>query len=257
MDNASADGSPAMVAGDFPTVELVSLNHNVGFARAANEGARRGRAPYLFFLNPDATVDAATVPILVRFLADHPGAAVVGPRVVRPDGTLETTMRDEPTASNLLREHIPFAKRKTARFDAHERRRRCAWLVGAALMVRRAAYDAVGGFDENFPLYYEDADLCLRLGDAGHEVWLEPAARLSHVGAASALSTFGSRERIRVEYVRARSRLISKRRGGRGLFSYRLAYSALLGSRWFAAALRPGRAARAFQAQLLAALWGK
>jgi hypothetical protein len=246
VDNGSADGSAELVRSDFGAAALIARADNAGFARAANEGARATEAPYLFFLNPDTVVHDGALPALAAFLDAHPRAAVVAPRLHTPAGRLESTLRDEPTAFNLLREHLPLFRRRAARWDRHERRRRADWIVGAALLVRRAAFDAVGGFDERFPLYYEDADLCLRLGDAGYECWLEPAARITHYGGASALAAFGSAAEVRLRYLAARDALIRRRRGAAAATRYRLGQAVFLAGRWLGAALRGDRDAQAF-----------
>jgi N-acetylglucosaminyl-diphospho-decaprenol L-rhamnosyltransferase len=257
VDNASRDGSAEMVRREFPAGELVALAENVGFARAANLGAGRAATPYIFFINPDAEATPAAPAALADFLDTHPAAAVVGPLVVGPDGSPESTQRDEPTAWNLAREHLPLLKNVTSRRAGHNLRRRTDWLVGAALMVRRDAFVRVGGFDESFFLYYEDADLCLRLRDAGHEIWFEPGARVVHVGGASALPTFGSAAAVQLEYLRRRNHLILKRRGRAALARYRLAQTAFLTARRFAAALGGDRVAASRWAEAVRVTWEK
>jgi len=257
VDNGSRDSSAEMVKTEFGAVRLVARADNAGFAAAANEGARLARGEYIFFLNPDAEVVAGAADALASFLGANPRAAAAAPRVETPAGELERTLRDEPTAFNLAREHLPGLKRGTARFSPHDTRRRADWIVAAALMVRREVFEKIGGFDEAFALYYEDADLCLRLGDAGYEVWLEPAARVAHVGGASALPAFGSRAEVKLRYFRARNRLIRKRRGPGGLLCYRLLMSLLLGRRWIREAARGDGEERRFQRKALAAVWGK
>jgi len=221
VDNASADGSVEMVRDDFPETRIIARGDNAGFARAANEGARFAAGPYIFFLNPDAFLHEGCLERLTAFLVDRPAAAIAAPRIVDPEGRLESTLRDEPGALNLLLEHLPLIKAGTARFDPHNRARRADWIVGAALLVRRDAFEKLGGFDESIDLYYEDADLCLRFGDAGYEVWYEPSASVTHVGAASALAAFGSRGEIYLRYLAARNRLVRRRRSPLGHFAYR------------------------------------
>lgn len=252
VDNASGEGSAEMVRADFPEARLIARGNNAGFARAANEGARFATGPYIFFLNPDAFLHEGCLERLVGFLAERPVAAVVAPRIVDPQGRLESTLRDEPGAFNLLHEHLPFLRGGTARFGPHDRRRRADWIVGAALLVRRDAFEHVGGFDESIELYYEDADLCLRFGDAGYEVWYEPAATVTHVGAASALAAFGSRGEIYLRYLAARSRLVRQRRGPLGYGAYRVALACWLVLKGAAATLAGDRdkrllCARAFK----------
>lgn len=257
VDNASADGSADMVGTGFPRVRLLALTENVGFGRAANLGARLTQAPYILFLNPDAAVMPGGVKTLADFLDRRPAAGAVGPRVVNPRGELEPTMRDDPTVWNLLREHLPVIKNSTGRFGAHDKRRQIDWLVGVTLMVRREAFEKIGGFDEKIFLYYEDADLCLRLRDAGYEIWFEPAATVTHQGAASAIQAFGSAEGILLRQIKARLAFISRRWGKGAAARHRFALSVFLWARWLSAFARGDRRQQEFVRRALAAAYGK
>lgn len=241
VDNASADASAEMVRADFAEVRLIARGDNAGFARAADEGAHFAAGPYILFLNPDAYLHEGCLERLAAVMAARPRTAVAAPRISDPEGKLESTLRDEPGAFNLLREHLPLLKNGTARFSPHDRPRRADWIVGAALLVRREAFERIGGFDPSIDLYYEDADLCLRLGDAGYEIWFEPAAAVTHVGAASALAAFGSRAEIHLRYLAARRRLVHRRRGPLGYGAYRFALAIWLYLKIIAALLAGNR----------------
>jgi len=124
-------------------------------------------------------------------------------------------------------------------------------------MVRRPAFDEIGGFDENIFLYYEDADLCLRLRDAGYEIWFEAAAKVVHEGGASARQLFGSNEEINLQYLAARGRFLRRRRGVAAWRRYQLALTAFLVGRWVQAALAGDGKRRHFQQAALRATWRK
>ncbi len=175
VDNASPDDSVETIA-DLP-VELVRSERNGGFSYGCNLGAARGRAPYLLFLNPDARIGADALESMLSALRNDPDTAIVGPRIVDDDGELAWSLRRFPrhrsTFAQALFAHrlLPQAAwtdeliRDPAVYDMPGTPE---WLSGACMLVRRTAFEEVGGFDEGFFLYCEDTDLCRRLRDAGH-----------------------------------------------------------------------------------------
>ena len=209
VDNASPDDSVETIA-DLP-VEIVRSPKNGGFSYGCNLGARHGRAPYLLFLNPDARADEAALDALTGALAADPRIALAGPRIRDEDGGLAWSQRRFPRLRSTFAQAV-FLHRlwpKAAWTDelirdaaAYERPADPDWLSGACMLVRREAFEAVGGFDEGFFLYCEDTDLCRRLRDAGHTVRFEPAAEVHHVGGASsgAGETRAIAARSRVRY---------------------------------------------------------
>jgi N-acetylglucosaminyl-diphospho-decaprenol L-rhamnosyltransferase len=196
VDNESSDGSLASVAG-LPLRALAS-GRNGGFGFGCNLGAADGRAPYLLFVNPDATIDRQTLDVLVAELEADPGLAAAGPRILDSDGSLQRTQRNYPRLRSTWAQTL-FVHRIAPRarwadeviWDAaaYERAGSPDWLSGACLLVRREAFEAVGGFDERFFLYCEDIDLCRRLRQAGHDLRFGPGATVRHVGGASAPRT--------------------------------------------------------------------
>lgn len=199
VDNASSDDSAAAVETEYPHVILQANRTNVGYARAANQAMSRCKAKYVLLLNADTLIRPRTLVELKRYLDHHPRAAIVGPRLEEPDGTLQASCYPFPTPLNTflenstiavvvgrrIRRHIPFLRNLYLRTWPHARPRIVPWVKGAALAVRRDAFEAVGGFDESFFMYFEDADLCYRLGRCGWEVHFTPTATVVHVGGAS------------------------------------------------------------------------
>ena len=192
VDNASPDDTLAAVA-DLP-VEVVRSPRNGGFSYGCNLGAKRGEAPLLLFLNPDARIGEAALYRLWQTLADHPAAALAGPRIREPDGDARVEPAALPEAALHVRPGalpapprpaIRMVRRADPRPLGLRAPRRPEWVSGACMLVRRDAFEAIGGFDEHFFLYCEDTDLCRRLTDAGHEIRFEPAAEVRHVGGAS------------------------------------------------------------------------
>jgi N-acetylglucosaminyl-diphospho-decaprenol L-rhamnosyltransferase len=211
VDNASPDDGLATVA-DLPA-RLVPAGRNGGFSFGCNLGASFGSAPYVLFVNPDARVEPAALKALVRVLDEDPALALAAPRILREDGTLHYSQRQAPRLRSTWAQafflHRVF--RRAGWADelvrdpaAYERPGSPDWLSGACMLVRRSAFEQVGGFDEGFFLYCEDTDLCVRLRAAGHGLRFEPSAVVQHVGGASAprSATLVVAARSRVRYAR-------------------------------------------------------
>lgn len=185
IDNGSSDGSPELVHGEFPTVRVHTETGNPGYGAAANLAVRELSTRYVLLLNADTELTSGAVTALVAYLDDHASVAMAGPRIVTVAGTYEPSAHDFPTPMALLlaesgvRRLLGVARR-------HEWRPRSVdWVLGAALAIRREAFDAVGGFDEAYFLYHEEVDLCYRLRAAGWEIHYAPVATVLHVGGAS------------------------------------------------------------------------
>jgi GT2 family glycosyltransferase len=179
VDNASSDRSAEIA--EAAGARVVRNCDNRGFAAAANQGAALGRADSILFLNPDATVSAADLALLVRALGD-PTVAAAGPRLVHPDGSEQRAWWPFPSPALTWREAVGLERLRTRRPAADGT---VDFVVGACLLVRRDTFERLGGFDERFWLYGEEADLCRRIAESGLRVVHVPAARALHVGAAS------------------------------------------------------------------------
>lgn len=185
VDNASTDGSAALIRREFPHVLLLENAVNRGFAAAANQGAALARGTYLLFLNPDTELGPGAIATISRALETNPRLGAVGCQVKNPDGTLQPSMGRFPTVANLIINRLPVVKRIVPSYFInvpwyYYAARSPDWIMGACLMVRKAAFTAVGGFDEEFFLYGEDVDLCYRLGQAGWQLAYLPNAWVIH-----------------------------------------------------------------------------
>ncbi len=202
VDNASTEGGLEALAARFPEVRLIRNRVNVGFARAVNQAVERSGGAYVFLLNPDTWLMNDAPAILADWLEAHPRAAGAGPRLRNPDGSLQTSTYRFPTlfqsAAHLfwlkklmpvdrLRGRLPgWLGRRFGQMDPHDRARVVDYCTGAALMIRRTAWDRLGGLDERFFLYYEEKDFCLRARGAGGDIWFVPQAEVAHhIGASS------------------------------------------------------------------------
>ena len=194
VDNASDDGSAEMVASDYPYVELTDNDKNIGYAAANNQALRAARARYKLLLNPDVTVKPGALPALLEFVQQHPSAAAVAPRLVYTDGRLQYSCRRFPTPDIILWEVFGlsriaprsriFGKYRMPWWDYVETRQ-IAPPMASALLLNGDALDQIGPFDEDFPIFFNDVDLCYRLKQAGWEIWFTPAAEMIHEHGAS------------------------------------------------------------------------
>jgi GT2 family glycosyltransferase len=207
VDNASEDGS-ADAAREHPArPRVLASPTNVGFARACNRGAGATTAPLILFLNPDAEVTPGAVETLVAAVESSPDVGVAGPLTRDPDGTVQVSTGPDLTlgAERRQRRLVRGVRRREPRAVAeaaarHAREREPDWVSGACLLARRKAFEAVGGFDEAFFLYEEDADLCRRIRQAGWRVLFTPAAAVRHQLGRSMAHTPG---RARLAYQRS------------------------------------------------------
>lgn len=198
VDNASGDGSVAMARAEFPDVTVVALDANAGFARASNLAARRTKAARLLLLNPDATVASDTIRVLNGTLDGLPRAAAVGPRILNPDGSFQSCGYRFPTLLAEVRQSKNVNRWLSALLGplppalAPEETTEVDWCDGACMLVRREAFDAQGGLDEQYFLYGEELDWCFNARRLGWTIHVEPSARVWHHRGQSGAATSGS-----------------------------------------------------------------
>ena len=214
VDNGSTDGTVDLVREQFPHVRVIE-QENRGMGGGNNTGMRAADGRYYFLLNSDAWVVGDGLDKLIAFADVHPEAAVVGPRLSNPDGSLQRSVRGEPTLWRLATEYL-FIRKLAPRsrrlnplyaggFD-HTEVTEADWLFGPALLVRREAVDAVGLFDEDFFMFSEEVDWMTRFRRAGWKVLFYPDAEVVHVGGASHGGT------LYVENLRGHLRWFAKHR---------------------------------------------
>ena len=180
VDNASSDASLDGAGGNANRVHFIRNSSNLGFAGGVNQAFAATSSPYVLILNPDIGVPPGVVNRLRRFFDDHPRAAAIGGHV---GGTY--LPRRLPTARSLILENIGL--KKPAAIPAGTEPYEVEQPAAAALMIRRAAFQEIGGFDPRFhPAWYEDVDFCKQLKTAGWQVYFDPAARFTHEGGYSA-----------------------------------------------------------------------
>lgn len=193
VDSASVDGSTEMVRVEFPWVRLIPRGENVGFPRGNNIGLAEARGDYLLLLNPDTVVLDDALAMMVAYLTTHLDVGAVGPLLLNPDGSIQSSRRRFPTlatgffestwleglAPGLLRRYYALDLPDDATADVD-------WLTGACIMIPRAVYEQIGGLDEGYFMYSEELDWCRRIKEAGWRVVYHPMARIiHHVGKSS------------------------------------------------------------------------
>jgi GT2 family glycosyltransferase len=193
VDNASNDGSQKIVAEFSSHATLIANRENVGFARAVNQALGATTAPLVLIMNPDCRLVAGAILALRAELNLHEYCAIAGPRILNPDGTVQGSARGDPdmltglfgrtAALGKAAPWFSIAKRNIVSDAAIRSGHQSVvvdWVSGACMLAKREALANVNGFDERYFLYWEDADLCRRLRDAGYHVRYVPGATAIH-----------------------------------------------------------------------------
>jgi len=193
VDYESDRTALAAAVGPHAHVSVVPRTDNLGFAAGVNLAAARARAPFLLLLNPDTVLDGPLIEVLERLMASDTALGVVGPRVLNADGTIQRSARRFPGVTTLLggrsswlSRHFPnnwFSRRNLIDAAAPTD---VDWVSGSCLMTRRDLFESLGGLDESFFMYWEDADYCRRIESAGYRCVYAPVASVRHVGGVSA-----------------------------------------------------------------------
>ena len=257
VDNASGDDVGERLAREVPQARVVAEPANRGYGAACNRGARETERPYLFLLNSDACVRPEAIGALVEALESDAGAAAAGPRLTGPDGALQSSIRLLPTPWRIFCEssglaflaggRAPFSGHAATRQD-HSALRAVEALMGAALLVRRTAFEEAGGFDESFFLYAEETDLMARWRDAGWRLLYVPEAEVVHGGGRSGGDRlFGQLHASLVRYVEKHHGRLAARVSAAAL-------DAGAALRYAVAGLTPGRRGRERRDRYRAAL---
>jgi N-acetylglucosaminyl-diphospho-decaprenol L-rhamnosyltransferase len=220
VDHGSTDGTLELVREGFPRVRLVG-QENRGLGAGWNRGLRETSAPFVLVLNSDAWLVDEAGERLLAFAEEHERAGFVAPRLLNTDGTLQPSVRAFPTPWRLATEYLflrklaPRSRALNAFYGAgfaHDEAREIDFAKAAAFLLRRAAFDEVGGFDEEFFLFSEETDWCYRARLKGWASFFNPEAEVVHVGGASWRRESATLYR---EQVRGHLRFLAKHEGRR------------------------------------------
>lgn len=190
VDNASSDESVTLVEQEFPQVRLIASKENLGYTGGNNLGVKQAQGRYLLILNPDTEIVGNALQQMVVYLDEHPEVGVVGPQLLYPDGSIQSSRRRFPQLMMAFFLGTPLSWRwfpdnklahlyNVADKSDHEIQP-VDWLVGAALMIRREAWQTVGPFDEEYFMYFEEVDWCRRCQRAGWGIHYLPTAQIIH-----------------------------------------------------------------------------
>jgi N-acetylglucosaminyl-diphospho-decaprenol L-rhamnosyltransferase len=220
VDHGSGDGTLGRVRERFPEAIVVE-QENKGFGAGNNAGMQAASGRWYLLLNSDAWLEPGALEALVEFGDAHPDAAVVGPRLLNPDRSLQRSVRGFPSVWRIATEYL-FLRKLAPRSRAlnafyvggfdHDTAREAEFLMGSVLLVRPEAVEAVGGFDERYFMFSEETDWCYRFREAGWKVWFFPGAEAVHVGGATTQQNWGPMFR---EQVRGHLRFLADHRGER------------------------------------------
>lgn len=228
-DNAPGTPDDASRLAEKHRAQYVALPENPGYGGAVNAGVRALPAgvDWVMISNPDVVLAPGTIDLLREAAERDPAIGAVGPAVLNPDGSVYPSARSVPSLRTgvghalfvNLWQRNPWTLAYRRESDPSDETRDAGWLSGSCLLVRRSAFDAVGGFDDGYFMYFEDVDLGFRLGRAGYRNVYEPSAKVTHVGAHSTGSE--SARMVAAHHASAR-RFLSKKYAGWWLWPVRV-----------------------------------
>lgn len=194
VDNNSLDQTIKIVKEQYPQVNFIRNKYNLRYAQANNQGIENSQGEYLLLLNPDTEVFENSLTAMIQFMEENPQAGALGPQLLNPDGTVQPSCREFPTYATLLWEFSGLSKLfpkskifghwRMGYFDFNQTRE-VDQPMGSCLLLRRKALNDVGVFDRNFPMFFNDVDLCYRIKKAGWRIHFFPYAHIMHHKGAS------------------------------------------------------------------------
>lgn len=192
VDNASHDGSVEAIRSTFPDVHVLANADNAGFGAANNQAMRQAGGEFFLLINSDAFVHSGAIATLIAEASSDPQIAVVGPRLLNADGSLQPSCWRFPSPGRVWLENLGLSSlfAHDSRFGdysgwTHDERREVDFVSGACFLIRREVWERSGGFDEAFKLYAEETDWQKRLRRDGWKIVFVPQAQVTHLGGAS------------------------------------------------------------------------
>lgn len=189
VDNNSGDDSVYLLRSDFPEITVIDNKENLGLASGVNVGISHATGNYFLVLNPDMIALPGSVKTLVDFMEKHPDVGMAGGKLISPNGKLQYSCYRFYTPMTIVYRRTFLGKTAAGKaatrsflmkdFD-HKENREVDWLMGSCLIVRKTAWEEVGGMDEQYFLYFEDVDWCRRMWEKRWKVMYAPKAVFSH-----------------------------------------------------------------------------
>lgn len=213
VDNASRDGSVAMVRESFPGVDIIENSENRGFSAANNQALRIMKGRYALLLNTDTILTEGAVHELVAFMDGHDEVGMAGGQLLHEDGSRQNSVANFPTLFSLLMNlpllEVLFPARYPSKRYEHREPLPVESVIGACMLVRGKAMDEVGTLDEGYFFFFEETDWAFRMQGAGWKVYHVPSARIYHLQGRS----IGRDASSRIAFYRSRYRFFGKWRG--------------------------------------------
>ena len=247
VDNGSTDGAPEQAVVDHDNVALIHTGDNIGYGAAANVGARGATQSWLLVANPDVIWDVGALDELLAAASRWPRAAALGPGIRTPTNELYPSARGFPSLGRGIAHALlgwiwpsnPWTASYRRERGAAEERAIDGWLSGSCLLLRREAFEAVGGFDQSYFMYFEDTDLCERLLRAGWQNVYVPSAQVTHEGGHATESGRGRSPVMLRAHHRSAYRYLARKYSGPRWAPVRLVLAAGLLARYAVARLVP------------------
>jgi GT2 family glycosyltransferase len=207
VDNASADGSVEMLGREFPRVKVIANAANLGFAKACNQGMRAARGRLILLLNSDTYVRDDVIARMAVYVLSRPEIAMAACQLRYPDGRLQYCafrplgIRQSLFEDLWLYKCVPRAARDVLLLGGYwpcDREVEAGWIAGAFMMLRREVFEQTGGFSEDFFMYGEDSEWCMRVRRAGYRIFYNPLGVVYHIGSVSSDLEWTQKERLRL-----------------------------------------------------------
>ena len=214
VDNASEDSSLDFVVQNFPRVNLIKLSKNIGFGAGNNAGVKVGKGEFLFLLNTDTILTDNIFPHIIKLMSASSDVGIIGPKLLFPDRSFQISfspeigIKGEAKARKIYKNAQDKNKLSIIEQDFQDIKE-VDIVVGAALFIRTDLFNLLGGFDENFFMYFEESDLCQRVRNKGFKVLYTPYVSLIHIRGHSVNKTSN---KMAVEYRRSQLYYYQKHR---------------------------------------------
>ncbi len=185
VDNDSNDGSVEAIRREFPAVKLVAQTENRGFPGGVNPGYRAATQPLVLLLNSDAETSRASIEAAAQYMAEFPHVGILGPQIVSPERRPQSSAWRDPSLTWLVLKAVGLSKFKPFNFERYQERpfteaTEVDCVSGCAMMIRRDLLEDLGGFDEDFFMYFEETDFCVRARGIGQQVHHAPVGEFLH-----------------------------------------------------------------------------
>lgn len=246
VDNASADGSAEMVRTEFPSLKLIVNQENIGFAAANNQSWKQAQGRYWLLLNSDAEVKPRALDTLVAFMDAHPQAGLATAKLLNPDSSPQYCAQPVPSIWRLLLETARVHKLFPASWRGrvllstywnYQATIPVGWTWGTALIARRAAVEEVGALSDDFFMYGEDLEWCLRMRRHGWKVWFCHNAEVLHYGGQSSAKKWDDNGRQRTIW-NGFYQALEKHRSQFSIHSLKLATTVAMSIEWLMSQLK-------------------